>query len=234
MKKMILLSALVCAGQMYGMEPEKPQSVEFGEEWKTLPNDVKPLILMALTQSGNDLDEAIKSIVKASRTTKALNQMINLNDLQGFTKIVHTLANKFNVSTQKVAVQFSTPTSKEYNRLLREAHWYAREPVGEPITNNINQLIKEGLDVNAIYSDGKSLLQRAITDHRSLDLINLLLNAGANPHYKDNEGHTALDYAKKLYSKVGTTPLDRFILMNYQPIIPLLEEAMEKQSTVAK
>lgn len=227
MKKLVLLFTIVCTGQLYGMEPEKHQTVKFGEEWATLPDDIKSLILVALMQSGNDLDSAIKSIVKASAINVALNKMINYNDLQGFTKIAHMLANKFGISTFSIAKEFSTQTSKEYVRLLEQAHYYMGEPIGDHVTDEIDELIKEGLDVNAIYSDGKSLLQKAILTDRGLELVNLLLNSGANPHYKDNEGCAALDHAEKQSSKVGKTALDRLMISIQQPILEKIISLLE-------
>ena len=70
MKKIALLFAIACAGQMYGMEPEKPDidpalwgrpSHEEG-----LPGEIKTLIIMALQESGNNPEEAIKNIIKVS------------------------------------------------------------------------------------------------------------------------------------------------------------------------
>jgi hypothetical protein len=112
MKKIVLLLGLVCVGQLYGMKAKrpikqpKPQQVEFIQDLPTLPDEVKFQILMALIQSGNTLDESVKSIINVSRIDTALYDTIN--DLKVFTTLVHMLANKFHLSTEYVASQFKT------------------------------------------------------------------------------------------------------------------------------
>ncbi len=53
MKKTLLLLTILCVGVLNSME--NPNELK-PEVWQNLPNDVKPLIIMALTQSGDDID----------------------------------------------------------------------------------------------------------------------------------------------------------------------------------
>jgi hypothetical protein len=145
----LLFTLTLCAGQLYGMEPMEPQGrrIEFGEEWKTLPDEVKHLILMALMESGDNLDEAIKNIVKVSLINKKLNN--NLNDLQRFTKVVHMLADKFGITTNDIAYKFSKfhiPTAEKYISLNASLLNY----VGSDFISidEIIKIINKGADVN--------------------------------------------------------------------------------------
>ena len=118
-------------------------------------------------------------------------------NLKDFTKLVHMLAKKFNLSTVKVALRFKTSVSEKYVDLFLAAI------VGgdnSPIKNDIDkltQLIKEGLDVNVTSNPyyHLSLLMLAIEKRATPEIIKLLLDAGADPHYKDNTGRTVLSYA---------------------------------------
>jgi hypothetical protein len=113
MKKIALLFTLtlVGAGALNGMENNpQPELSTF----QNLPADVKNLIILAFAQSGNDLDTAIENIKIASRTNKALNNMINTNNIKGFTKIAYWLASKFNKRPIDIALKFKTPMSEKY------------------------------------------------------------------------------------------------------------------------
>jgi hypothetical protein len=141
MKKLILLFIMVCASQLYGMEPIEPKRGILTGTWQNLPTEVKSLIITALAQSSNNLNEAIKHIIRLSRANKELNN--NLNDLKGFTKIVHMLANKFGMSTEAIAEKFNTATAKTYLEL-------GNELMGIQSFNlkKVRELIQEGADVN--------------------------------------------------------------------------------------
>src|SRR5258708_39238807 len=91
MKKILLVCALICVGQLYGMEKEQKQ-----ENWNLLPREVQVLVIQALN-SGNTLDEVIKSIKSLSLVNKELNSIVNetYGNLEQFTALVHLLAKKF-------------------------------------------------------------------------------------------------------------------------------------------
>jgi ankyrin repeat protein len=57
-------------------------------------------------------------------------------------------------------------------------------------------LIDKGANVNAAANDGTTPLMLA-AQNAKLDVVELLLKAGANPKAKDAAGRTALDYARK-------------------------------------
>lgn len=185
MKKIALLLTIACATQLYGMEKEKPTYEEtYGS---LLPELKQNIISTALTRS-NNLPEAIKIIESAS----AMYGAPLYNNINDFTKLVHILANKFNTTTLNVAEQLNFPISKKYTELVELAinfiQMYGKE------SYLFNQWIKDGLDVNAtINNDNTSLLMYAAS-YGNTQAVKLLLNAGANPHYTNNQGQTALDF----------------------------------------
>ncbi len=188
MKKIALFFTIACAGQLYGMES---QPIKFGEEWKNLPHEVIYLIL----QSGNNLDDAIKNIVKASAINKELNN--ELNDLKGFTKIVHMIADEFNSTTADVAKKFETPTSTTYLALVDKL----RSAMLHNNVNEVAQVIEKGVDVNYNFkpffnATGASLLARAVY-LENIEIIKLLLDNGANPNLKDIFGKTVFEWAEE-------------------------------------
>ena len=137
MKKLILLFTIVCAGQLYGMEPEHKMG-DFGE----LPKDVHNEIKMALA-SNDTLEETIKAIKVASVLWGA-----RYDSLENFTKIAHRLANEFGVSTSEVADKFGTSIAKKYNELgskLIGNLVYSDDPGA---IDRIVRLIEDGADVN--------------------------------------------------------------------------------------
>jgi len=164
MKKMTLLFTLtlLCAGALNGMEPEKPQLDP--DLWGQLPEDVKPLIMVALAKSGGSLNAAIDNIKKVSLINTKLNQMINeqYGNLAGFTRLIHILANKFNMfstSTEAIAKKFNTPAAEQYLALGEEF----REKVldqsvllfdPEIALFNAQLLLENGLDPNFSFPDG--------------------------------------------------------------------------------
>lgn len=235
MKKLILVCALVCAGQMYGMTQMKQQEMDpalWGKSShdKGLPDEVKYLIIMALAQSDDEslmkkdrLDISIYNIKKASLINKELNKMINLNDVKGFTKIVHILADKFrkygpkqytNDAENFFAKGFNTETAKKYLELAEQL----KESVifGNNI-DDIENLIKQGADVNS-----NRLLNFALTSSTPLtfEKIQLLLKHGANPYRKNMDNTTPLETLNEKYQA------GKFSDTQYEQIKTLLEDAI--------
>lgn len=184
--KIALLLIILCASQVYGMEKEKPTYEEtYGS---LLPELKQNIINTALTLGNNNLTQTIKIIESAS----AMYGTPLYNNLKDFTKLVHILANKFNTTTLNVAEQFNSQIAKKYTELVELAinfiQMYGKE------SYLFNEWIKDGLDVNAtINNDNTSLLMYAAF-YGNTQVVKLLLNAGANPHYKNNQGKTALDF----------------------------------------
>ena len=94
MKKVFLLCALVCAGQMYGMESQQSYMEELSPE-------VKVMIIQALHNTYNpklNSEENLKSIINAIKAMSEVNTELNaiVNYMYGnqkkFTELVHILA----------------------------------------------------------------------------------------------------------------------------------------------
>jgi len=235
----MLLLTLLCAGQIYGMDPTSPVPYEASSEvrvdelrrtgplypehgvlagsWENLPPEVKSLIITAVAQSGDNLDEAIKNIVRFSRVNKKLNSMINLNDLQGFTKIVHMLAGKFkDITIPDIADSFDTLLAEKYVQLNNEL----RSALLSENIDDTKKFISEGADVN--YSG--FFLTKAVFffTEKSIEMVQLLLDNGANPYAEGLGGLTPLECLNVSYRKKMITTTQ------YEQIKTLLENAMKK------
>lgn len=256
MKKIFLLCALIGAGQIYGMEsvkqwgsnliqyywygnpqPELMEPKKRSEEMNPtlwgksvdeggLPDDVKHLIILAFAQSGNNIDKAIKNIKIASLTNKALNKMINADDLQGFTQIVHVLADKFDEKVGEIASELKTETAKKYIELNDELLTAVLYNDNSPETfKKITQLIKDGADVNYVNGNGGwSILGGAMfnlehlgnkTSEVNTAIIQLLLESGLKPTDKvlDN-----IEWLRDLFPEN----------VNIKNIEQLINQAMQK------
>jgi len=179
MKKIFLLGALVCAGHLYGMEPLYPQRGVLAGTWQNLPTEIESLII---TAGGNNLDEAVKNIVGFSRINAKLNNMVNLNDLQGFTKIAHILADRFGTTTAGVAYQFNTPVAQAYNNLNFELLQYQFRGMGTD-SNEITKFIEKGADVNftSAGSYGYATELRWAIENLNVEGVKIFLKFGAIP-----------------------------------------------------
>ncbi len=244
-RKITLICAILCAGQLYGMEPERGRYVGLGD----LPRETQAIIV-AYLQTNDSLDGTIAAIKKASKGVGLVNKQLNaiVNEVygipKGFTALVHLLANKFNESTKDVAGAFQTSTSERYLELTNEAeslfmdeaiflrakreylrningplrsltqerHYLVGKEKREKGYNpqeHLIQLIKDGLDVNftdrteypeSYWPSLVSLLIQAIESNAAAELIQILLDAGANPNYKGLK--TALDAAQMRMSEL--------------------------------
>ena len=200
---------LICTGRIYGMESQPL--------YDTLPKELQDELVntaLATNKSVDDVVNTIKALGSLYRVPYNTQAAINLfmktlpNDLhkainavknlqgtkpEDFTKLVHILANKFNTTTAKIAITFNTPTAQQYINLWTKAK-------DLPDTNTLAQLIENGLDVNVTYGpDLSSLLIKTLelgcTSEKTKKRVILLLDAGANPHYKNRNGQTALYWA---------------------------------------
>src|SRR5690242_15449786 len=98
--KIALLFTIACVGQLYGMEKPSYGSL--------LPELKQEIINTALATSKN-VDEAISMLKKLSALHGVeFDKLFNLKD---FTKLVHVLADKFNISTSQVAQKIDTPVA---------------------------------------------------------------------------------------------------------------------------
>jgi hypothetical protein len=217
MKKIILICAFICVGQIYGMERE-PQFERFSE----LPIEAKAVLISVLSEGYDNVGDAVKAIQAMSRTNKELNKLVNEQygklseyDLKRFIELVHILADKFDESTLTVAGKFKTPISEQYKDLFLKS--LRASCFGTFKIDTLTLLIEKGLDVNGTFNydpNRRSLLIRAV-DLGKPEMVKLFLEAGADPHYKDAVEKTALDYARE----VGVS----------REIIELLQKAMDKQ-----
>jgi hypothetical protein len=163
MKKLTLLLTLLCANQLYGMEPEQTQGLGY---FSGLPKDIHQEIIRALINSKN-LEQAVQTVNIASAL-----RGVRYDNIKDFTRLIHMLAKKFNTSPEKVAMQFKTSVATKYCDLCEKLK--TTRDVTEA-----QKLIDDGADVNCSF-----LLGLAILDQKPAAMIELLLSYGANPHTK--------------------------------------------------
>jgi len=166
MKKILLLCALIGAGQLYSMDPTlflpriEPEPTYHTQQ---------AIANTALTLS-KSVDEAINMIKQLSIVHK-----VQYDNLKDFTKLVHLLANKFGISTADIASKFNTPIAQTYLNLGNNLLSF----VGDirPATHvKIIELIDQGADVN-FSSKGTRPLQKALASY-NLDVIKILIKSG--------------------------------------------------------
>lgn len=76
----------------------------------------------------------------------------------------------------------------------------------------VRAFLKHGVDVNAVSSKGYTALQcAAINDLYGPIIIPLLLDAGADPAYRDSQGRTAKDLALERGREKNVTALDAYM-----------------------
>lgn len=225
MKKMTLLFIFLCAGALKGMEPEKP------ELRSVFPEDIqKEIIKMALATSDN-----LEEVIKAINVANALHG-VSYDNLESFTQLVHMLADKFNVTTEKVAEKIGTSIAKTYVHFGREL---LRVAGIDDNGSDTVQFIKKGADINftGTYVDynGNSFtgtpLQYAI--HRSnLLVVKILLNYGVIPTEEDlHIAQTRMELnlekrrgeSERWYKRRKETSQNIYILLA-EKLLKLLEE----------
>jgi len=255
MKKIALLFTILCVGALNGMETEHIVK---------LPLELHKAIVQTALEASSTVDQTIKAIQNASaihsgvklnnaeamnllqktlpnNLTQAIDKVKNLQGTEpkDFTKLVHLLAKKFNISPYQVASLFNTPIAQKYIKLSEKLEPYVSHIRDYGVNVEINNLISQGADVN-FYNSHKynysPLLNLAIgyTSSKS-DILRVkqLINAGANPFLKDYESNTALDKVLSLIKfwekewEQRRNPGAKEHIENLKTIQPLIEEAMK-------
>lgn len=184
MKKIALLFIILCTGLLNSMESKKPLPGHYGIGLGNVPSKVLTII-----ELNNSLVDVIEAIKTESKTDEELKHI--LNEEHEFTKLVHVLADMFNTSTNNIAKKFATQVAGQYITLGDALIDFVAKK-----NNNkaINHLIIQGADVNYKTVFNFTPLIIAVRAEADAALIQLLLNAGADPNLKDNQGYTVLDW----------------------------------------
>ncbi len=176
MKKTTLLFTILCAVQLYGME-ETQKMGTFG----SLPEDIHKVIVQSLATS-NNLEQTIEAIKVAG-----ILQGVRYDNLKDFTKLVHILANKFNVPTEKIAKKFNTPIAQKYLQLCSDLF---KKILMRSSIEELTQLIQQGADVNCsakfvLQLGGVNTALNYTIRLGTTDALKILLDYGATPTAKD-------------------------------------------------
>jgi hypothetical protein len=220
MKKVALLCALICAGQLYGMEKE--EAVGIYTSPLMLPEIKQQILNVALAASKN-VDEAINVIKNFS----VMHQVPFANNFQNFIKFVNLLAKRFPELTKSVIAKKLNPSlAKQYDELNMKLLNSACDSVGD-----IAYLLKQGAAVNYVEpKSGKTILHYAISC-QNIDGVKLLVNSGVNlfyeipPERKNLNPTSYVDFTEdRIFSQKNLSePVHRLT-----KIKELLEQAMKK------
>lgn len=215
MKKLFLLCALVCAGQMYGMEPKKPLFLEI-EHISELPKDIHQKIIKTALETTNHPYLTIMMIERLSamqgiQGNKLFDKL--LGNLKDFTKLVHMLADRSKMTPVQVAVDLTGSTAQKYVALSNSFEL----AVLNGWIETAERLIAQEVDFVA----DPCILMRAVPSIVSsrapkAEMVKLLLNHGANPFVTEND-ETPLQRLNRLHQNSA----------EYQQIKTLLEDAMK-------
>lgn len=181
MKKIVLITFL-SVGAFNGMELERTGMED-------LPSEVKRLILMYVYESDN-LEDVIYNVKKASVINTELYNIIN--EIKGFTALVHMLADKFGMTTVEVAKEFNMPIAEKYLKLGYELFDAAESSYKSKY--RMGRLIAEGADIN--FSDTYNTpLKKALTNSNN-EGIQILLKFGVK---RTNEDVVSIKAIGKLH-----------------------------------
>lgn len=203
--KIALLFTIICIAMLNGMTPQNRQPGHYGLGVGIVPSEVQNII--------NAYDNAEDAIL-AIRTDillgdQELKRMVT--DEFEFNKLVHTLADKFNLSTNKIAHKFKTPVAEQYinlgNKLIYVVSQYSQYEkfsknsikFKEYIKEIIN-LISQGADINYSTDGHTTPLMIAMKVKVDSAFIQFLLDVGADPSLTDSHGLSALDYVFTYYT----------------------------------
>jgi len=212
MKKIALLFLFLCANALSGMEQPKSVSI--------LPPEVIEMIIVYVHAYDNP-DAVIKAIKSLSLVDINFNTIINdmYSNPEGFKVLVHMIANKFNKQPCEIANKFKTPAAEKYSDLCEKLRsTLKRLGAQEDKIEGVKKLLEEGADIN-----GFPVLPAVMTGSTpSAEMIQFLLDNGANPNAKTPRGLTALDMFNDIHRRAN----------EFEYIKALLEEAMRKQRPI--
>ena len=220
MKKIALLFAIICAGQLYGMEPMEAEHI--GDLPKELQKEIAQTVVQTAMLESKNVGEAIATIKKLSESFGIQYNKL-FGNIQDFTKLVYMLLDGFEVSPylRKGTPYLIVRDLQDAHFTLASKYLVLREQLdnsvfqGDKNIEKTKKLIEEGADVNSSTILDTTLSANLLLARPAVQTIKLLLDHGANPYAKNIQDLTPLEFANE---QDGS-----------QEIIELLQNAMEKE-----
>jgi len=170
----LLLGALVCAGQIYGMEPQEPMGA-----FAQLPKELHQEIIRKAIESSDTLEEFVKAVNVACAL-----QGVCYDNLKDFTKLMHMLADKFDTTTHEVAGNFHTSLAEKYIQLGEQLLIIDDESSQLDTFDKVTQLINDGADVNFTMRNNMAIDSTPLfvaIQLINVDVVKLLMQSGVIP-----------------------------------------------------
>lgn len=152
------------------------------------------LVFVAIVQLG-------MLIVKGKRIEKEEN-ILKINELFGYLD-----NNQLNLVD---------PTGKNIMMIAASSHFFNKENE-KSFKDVLKVCVDKGMDINKVNQiDGKTALQYAIEGKFNDDVVELLLESGANPNICNNKGENHLFYAVKVGKDKYDLVVNKINDLNYQ------------------
>ncbi len=246
---MVTILAVVMSGGAFAAQKGYQEDIKSLLE--SQGSDIKGEIILKIAQ-GPDFIEALESIDSLRGTSRILKNYIEKNR----EKIIEELAKRFKNKEEadewlNILIEDDSITNEELNKKLTLLAFAVLKKAGANLSGALSNAVKVGRSIEVVKTlidkggaevnkqgglfRGRFQCYTALiwaTQNGDIDMINFLLEEGANPNEKDVLGETALYHAERALRDTEEKGYTR--IMHAQKIVKILEEAMKKKHEGSK
>lgn len=152
------------------------------------------LVFMSVKSTGETMYEEFNDVAvfgeidKVNELLEGDNSLVNAKDEYGFT-VLHNVVGEHNFDMVELLVQKGADVNAQNDEGIAPPHLAA-------YAENAKILIKNGAKVDIESNLNETPLYVATTEHEDIDVMEVLLENGANPNHKNVRGETPYDAAK--------------------------------------